>query len=269
MKMEVTSIMKIWYQSAAPLAKEGETRDYYNALKKHASNVAGPDVQVHIQGTTRIPKLPINAYEFYSTKYVNANEILTNIVRAEREGYDVAAIGCLEDPVLLEAKELVNMPVVSSGESAMLFSCMLGHKFSLVCFMPKQEPILEDNIRKHGLESRVASIEQMNITPEELYRIFVDPKPAINKFMQASARAIEKGAEVIIPACNTLSLALVENGVGIVGDTGVPILDTQAVLLRTAIMVAELRKISGLVISRKLKYASPAKEYADKLFSSC
>ena len=53
-------------------------------------------------------------------------------IEMNKEGYNVAIISCFSDPGLEACREKVNIPVIGSGENAMLLSAQLGNKFSIL-----------------------------------------------------------------------------------------------------------------------------------------
>jgi hypothetical protein len=80
--------------------------------------------------------------------------ILDNALRAEAEGYDVFAIGSVQDPGIEEARSLVDIPVVGYGEAAMHFACLLGSRFAVVAFGAGFDQMLDLRVKRLGLSER-------------------------------------------------------------------------------------------------------------------
>ena len=251
--------MKIWYQSSSPLDGGPIFEDYKKAISDHVKAIL-PGVEIDPHGV----KKSILEVEYKYFLYLSKKEIIENMIEAERKGYEVIALGCFLDPGLQEARSMVEIPIASMGESSMLFACTLGKKFSIITYNEKLLSTYEDNIRLYGLDSRLASIGVMKSDLEMLAGAFRSPKPIIDSFIEASEKAIQVGAEVVIPGCGLLNLVLVKNRVNTVRDSGVPILDCVGLNLLMAKTVAKLWEVSGVRTSRRLYYARPPRELIDK-----
>jgi hypothetical protein len=86
---------------------------------------------------------------------------------------------------------------------------------------------------------------------------FADPgfEPRVqNEFEAAARRAVEAGAEVIIP-CG--SFAVIQARKGVKEVEGALVMDGLAVLIKAAEMAVKIKKITGTFISRKLLYQMP------------
>jgi len=65
---------------------------------------------------------------------------------------------------LIEARELVRIPVTAPAEGSMHVAATLGHKFSIIVGKRKWVPKMEDNINMYGLEKKPASFRILNFT---------------------------------------------------------------------------------------------------------
>jgi Asp/Glu/hydantoin racemase len=251
--------MKIWYQSSTPLDGDQVFEEYKQMIYDHSKAII-PNAHLDVYGVIT----SILEVEFKYFAYLNKREIIEKMIAAEYKGYDAICLGCFLDPGLQEARGIVDIPIASMGESSMLFACMLGKRFSIITYNEKLIPLYEDNIRLYGLENRAASMGVMKSDLEMLAGAFKNPKPIISSFIDASERAIDAGAEVVIPGCGLLDLVLVKNRIHSVGESGVPILDCVGVNLQAAQTMATLKEVSGITTSRKLYYAQPSRELLDK-----
>jgi allantoin racemase len=252
--------MKIWYQSSTPL--EGKTifHKYRESIFSHAKKIL-PDVQVEIHGVAKsIPDV-----EYRYVEYLNKKEIIDKLIQADVEGYDAVALGCFLDPGLEEARGVVSIPIVTMGESSMLFSCMLGSKFSIITYNERLIHIYERNIKLYGLENRAGKIGVMNSNLTELAESLNDPKSIIEDFINTSKELIKSGTEVIIPGCGLLNLLLVENHISMIKKYNVPVVDCVGLNLLITYSMAKLKNISGVSTSRKLLYTTPPKDIMEKI----
>jgi hypothetical protein len=104
---------------------------------------------------------------------------------------------------LVEAREILDIPVLGFLETTALVSCMMGRTFSLITPNPKFALSFEQKLKLYGLTERLTSIETMNIPHLPDYRqAFIDPaahQRVMDEFDQAARRAVAAGAEVLIP----------------------------------------------------------------------
>ena len=241
--------MKIWHLSFTVLTDLGP---YHEALKLHFKRVARPDTQIDLHGMspgTYSTNYPGNDIRHAALQYVHGMQFMMNAVRAQKDGYDVYAISTLPDPALREIRALVDIPVVSYGESAMLTACMLGRKFGVLVFIDDLNEIIAQNVENYGLSKRFACAMPVGFTFHDVLEGFTDPSELIEKFKVAARALIAQGADVIIPGEAPLNVLLARNGVTEVDD--VPVMDSLATWIKQAETMYDLRHLCGTKPSRK------------------
>src|SRR5699024_8680300 len=82
---------------------------------------------------------------------------------AEEAGYQGVISDCLADPGVKAAREILGIPVVGPGETAMHYASQLGGSFSIVTVLPNVVSMLENLSKVTGLNVRLASIRSVNI----------------------------------------------------------------------------------------------------------
>jgi allantoin racemase len=228
---------------------------YSAAIARHGKRVLGPDFQLDIKG---VDKGSLDLH-FHYVQYLNDYNILNSLLKAEVEGYDAIAIGCFFDPVIKEAREIINIPILSLAETGMLFACMYGQKFSVVTYQRQALRKKYDQlINLYGLQSRAVAGEYFDISLEVLGNSFNNPEPVLKAFQEAARKAVQKGAEVILPGCGLLNLIVVENGLNQI--EGATVLDISGVLMKSAETMIILRNVSGSRTSRVGYFESPSQE---------
>jgi allantoin racemase len=117
-------------------------------------------------------------------------------VRAEREGFDGIAMGCLLEPGVVAAKEAVRIPVVGAGEAALFVALLVGERIGIVSSSVPGAVSTMRMVRSHGLENKVVAVLPINSRPLD----FAHRRSGIPEAMLAQAkRAVEQyGADVII-----------------------------------------------------------------------
>jgi Asp/Glu/hydantoin racemase len=247
--------MKIWFQTASSAKRWPEL---HKAFNKHLSEAGEPGVVIEVHGTKEGGLA--DQYKFFET--LDTYDILENLPTIKHGCYDALAIGNSMDPCVREAREFLDIPVLSHTETAIHFACMMGRNFSLIALNEKWIPTYENIVRRAGLIDRLVSVDWMKFENiSDVDRLFVDEelrKLAIQEFKQKVKKFIDAGAEVIIPVAGCLTYLFALQGFYKVG--GVPILDCETLLIKTTIMAVKLRKMWDIWTSRRREYASPSEE---------
>ncbi len=237
------------------------------ALEKHIAGLAFGETSFDFE------YLPKASY-FVASKYMellNNPYIVDGLIRREG-GHGAAIIGCFNDPGLQEARESLSIPVIGVGEAGMLLACMLGRNFGVVTVRRKLIPIIEDNIRRYGLESRLIRRDPIRSCEldEKLYpAMFEQPAEiALPPFEEQAVKMAEDGAEVVVVGCASLGPALSLAGYGKVAGTRVPVVNATAAAVKFAEAAAYLNENLGLSTSKALKYQSLPKPIFDGIRAS-
>lgn len=141
---------------------------------------------------------------------VTAPFVLEEVRKAEEEGCDAVIIGCAGDPGLYGARELVDIPVVGVGETAMLFAIGLGRRFSIIIPEKVLKGLLLTNVIKYGFASHLASVrcfeEEMNVRRLRKYVASREMQTLKRAVTEAGKKAIEfDEADALVLGCATLA----------------------------------------------------------------
>jgi allantoin racemase len=185
-------------------------------------------------------------------------QIVENCLQAEREGYDAVAISSFGDQGLEVVRSLVDIPVVSALETALLVSSTIGRRPGLLTLDEGMVRLIRGLVADYGFRERVAAIDHLDppLTEFDLDKGFSGSTELTERFRANARRLIAKGADVLIPAEGVLNGLMVRNGLEEVD--GVPVLDSYGAVLAMAEMLVHLRKRAGLRVSRSGAYAKPA-----------
>lgn len=189
-------------------------------------------------------------YHYYETLVLP--DLLHTLVEAERQGFDAAVIGCFYDLGLQEGRELTTRMVVAAPcESSVHLAATLGHTFSIIVGRRKWIPQMHDNVRRYGLESRLASFRAIDLWVPQYHE---DEGETARRFYEAGKRAIEDdGAEVIVLGCTASAgfHAQLQEALG------VPVIDSALAALKYAEHLVDLRDGFGWSHSKRGGYESP------------
>jgi Asp/Glu/hydantoin racemase len=258
--------IRIWTQSITDLTM---LPGYATTLKSHARRVCSPDTVIDVHGVRpgSYPNglAPIQMTKYFWAEHLLEAQLVENIMRAEREGYDAVAISCFLDPGMEEARSVVDIPVVSSCETALLVSSVIGRAFGMLAIDEQMAEQVRTLVKAYGFQDRVKIIETLNppFTEHELDRAFAGSPAFVERFSKQASRLVDAGVDVIIPAEGVINTVLVRNQVHQVA--GVPVLDSYGTLVAFAEMLVQLRRRAGLSVGRRGAYLRPSPEILSHL----
>lgn len=226
-------LVRIWHQGFVEL--ESVPR-YVDALTRHVRDVASPGTTVDLHGLrtgTYTPhRTAADLARDPALRPLGLAQVVDNVVRAEREGYDAAAITIVQDIGVREARERVRIPVAGYGESAMRAACALGERFAVVAFDRGIAAQIERHIRTLGMVDRALPVEVVDTDYGGVVEAFDRPERLAGAFTAAARRAMATGAGVIIPGQTIMAEALWQHGIREID--GVTVIDALSVTIAAA-----------------------------------
>lgn len=258
--------MKIWHQSLTSIENVPQYRD---AVIQHIQKVARPDVEVVLHGMSKETypaEYPGHFITYAYLQNLHREQFIRNALIAESAGYDCMFIGTIPDVGLLEARTLVDIPVIGYGQASFHIASMLGDCIGIVNFLEPLKDQLKQNIQRYGLGEKLGPIVQTEVGFYDILEGFSNPEPIIESFTKAANKAIELGADVIVPGEGPMNVFLATHGISRIGD--VPIIDSFAAGIKMCESLTDLQKYSGVYMTRKGYFnAKPPEEAVRKLRS--
>lgn len=247
--------MRIWHQSMTELEA---IPAYKNSLEAHAFAILGATRSVEVHGLptgTYLGRSPTAALSNAYAAHRMLDPVLDYAVQAERAGFDAFLIGSFSEPFLTELRSAVDIPVASVAEAAFFTACSVGARAATIVNDPAVGRLVSKSIETHGLARRVQPPRPIApaLDEHQLAAAYAQPAGLLEAFRAAARGCIADGADVIIPAEGVLSEFLYTQRVTTV--EGIPILDAFGVAWLHASMLAELRRSTGLTVSRAGRYA--------------
>jgi allantoin racemase len=167
--------------------------------------------------------------------------VLAAVQQAERDGFDAIITGCFGDPGVDAARELVRIPVIGLGESAMLIAAMLGHRFSILTVVDGVVWPLRFLAMRVGVAEKLASVRAVDI-PVAIIRQMGES--TYERLRAAAQETLERdGADTLVTGCASMSFYADR----LQEDVGVPVVHP----LRVALKSAELLVGCGLRHSQR------------------
>ena len=245
--------IRIWFQCFVDETLGGP---YLDHLRAHVDRIRNANTEVALRGMT-----PPDSYAHPLMEFRCARLAIQNAIRAEREGFDAVAFGHMQDSGLWEARASVTIPVLSLGETSMLYGCTLGARSGIVTINSRFIPGFIQQIAKYGLQQRVTRVLSVDHQPGEFMRSFESPADAqkvIGEFRAQAEHLVEGGVDVVIPGGGIPMLLLAEAKIRDIG--GAPVVDGLHVLLKQTELAVILRRESGIETSRLADFRLPPAE---------
>lgn len=253
--------MRVWEQG---LVATYSLPGYKGLVEAHYRAFQRPGTVVEVHGVKdetgeAASRIAGRAVNYAYLHRMHDNQILKNVLRAEREGFDAVLIGVLQDPGLREARSIVDIPVLGYGEVSMLTACMLGERFSFLCINSQMDALLRQMIRERGLETRATGTTYLDCGYEDLEAAVQGRSTRfLEAFESAAKRAVAAGADVLLPGQTIIAELLWKAGITRFDDAVV--LDPRLPMLRMAEMMVELRKVGMGASRRGFYWAKPPAE---------
>lgn len=227
------------------------SRDYTKLVEQNLNRVKRKDTElVHkYVGHLRRASDTVLAFPIL----LNKVDVIQRAVEAQDDGCDAVLVACSGDPGVIEARTLLDIPMVGPMEAALHLAAQYGRKIGIVTALdPSWAESCETMADSAGLSSRLAGVESIDIpSPIAFTEGFANPAPVREAMIRAAKKLVARGANVIVLGSAGLSVMASNTELAEVPDMGVPILDTISVGLKFAEVRVDLTKSFNLpVISR-------------------
>jgi allantoin racemase len=238
---------------------------YNRALQAFLDRVKDAGTTIEIHGITKRGGI---GDQYRYLEFIEAQEVLENVERATREGFDAFLIGNIGDPGLQEAREITSIPVLGLCETSCHVASMMGGNFALVTGNEKHAARIVENVVRYGLRDRLHGVRSLTLTRLlDLDQGFSDPASRarmVREFREAAQSVSAEGAEVIIPAIGVLMTLLGEENVHAAGKS--PVLNGVAAIVKMGEAAVRMRALmGGTFTSKRNKYAPPPREQMAEL----
>lgn len=173
---------------------------------------------------------------------------------AEANGADAIVIDCMGDPGLHASREVVSIPVLGAGQTAMHLANMLGSQFAFITVLDRLKPLVDDLVVTYGLSDKYASFRAVDIPVLEITRDLDSLHAALTE--QAIVSVESDGADIIVLGCTGfLGCAEAMQSSLLSAGLDVPVIDP----VPATVHMAEALVKSGLTQSKRA-YPQPDKK---------
>ena len=126
--------MRFWVQV---FSSRERNPNFHEALEQHLRSVVELGVEIEVHGTRKGGL----GEQFRFFQAIDLPDIIENVLKCKRatgeKRYDAFVSLNSTDPALVEAREILDIPVLGFLETTALMSCMMGKTFSLITPNPK------------------------------------------------------------------------------------------------------------------------------------
>ncbi len=244
--------IRIWHQSMTVL---DDVPAYETALQERLPLLLRPDTEVVLHGLmpgTFPEAYPRNDLASSYLLYAQGNQWIEAGLEAERQGYDAIVLASMGNPMLREIRTLVNIPVIGFSDTVFRISGLYGRRFGMLFFNLTREDFWPEQVRLMGLQESFVGNSPAGTTFNDVMAAHQDEKKraeVIAQVTEAGEKLARRGADVIVPGEMPLNLLLARAGVSNIG--GATVIDGLAVIFKTAEMLVDLHRTSGMLQSRR------------------
>ena len=133
--------------------------------------------------------------------------VLEEVQKAEQEGYNGILVYCFCDPGVRVAREMVRIPIVGLGETALTYAYFLGHRFSIIAAgknLFRKKSTFERMCLEYGILDKLASVRILGHSP---LGVVSERGGSIEEIMleQIKKAVDEDLADTVVLSCGAMS----------------------------------------------------------------
>ena len=223
---------------------------FFKSLQATIESVKRPDTSVEILTLPdSLPEETEMAYWYVHPLMFSA--LVATAKRAEEQGFDAVIVGCVgATDAEYAIKEVLDIPAVGVGESALLLAQVLGQNFSLLTYDNKIAAWIDRLVYERHLQDICVSVRPANISLGEMMARGSMEKIYKKVLAQAKLAISEDRAEVVVNA-STGFAGLADY---LRKHIDAPVVDAVEAGVKFAEMLADLKMSKNLYQSKVAAY---------------
>ncbi|SMO95006.1 aspartate/glutamate racemase family protein [Paracoccus laeviglucosivorans] len=219
------------------------TQSMTDKIAASARAVAGHGVEIEGRTGHGAPA----SIEGHHDEVMCAPHLLREVREAVEGGADAIVVACFDDPAIGACREISTGPVIGICEAGVKAASMIATSFSVVTTLPRSVPVIEELVRRYGLEHQCRKVRSAEIPVLALEE---EGSNAAALVQAEITRAIaEDKCEAIVLGCAGMADLAQE----LSRKNGLPVIDGVAI----ATKMAEALVGAGLTTSKIGAYAAP------------
>jgi allantoin racemase len=200
---------------------------------------------------------------------INDIYMMDSMADAVERGFDAVIVGPHWDPGLWLARQMLPVPVVGPGESALMLASAIGTKFAVLTVSDGYISHIESAILRYGFDAHAIDrpARSFGMTYENFVACLKGEDDAfLREFEKSALAAIADGANVVIAGGQLFGPLFQQWKFETIADTGVPVIDVGAAAIKVAETMISLRRVAGLRPSQSVTspFRSASKEVTDE-----
>jgi allantoin racemase len=225
--------------------------------RENLERVARADTEFDIVNISESYPLHNNQWLYF--RYACTDATIDRVILAEKQGYDAVFISCNLDIGLYESRELVDIPVTATLESAALMAHVMANgEFSLLSVDYQNGQIQRMMLDAYGLSGKLASIRPFCIDANDLYPDRTPSEQVVHRVREVARLCVEEDfAEVLIAGCTLAGSVLTKMVDDPIADIGAPVIDGMVTGFKMAEMMADMHRAGVPIISRRGFFEKP------------
>ncbi|MBQ9015273.1 MAG: aspartate/glutamate racemase family protein [Firmicutes bacterium] len=118
--------------------------------------------------TTELLSTGFSSVETAAQTVINGAKIIEKVLEIQNKGYDGIFINCFDDPGVLGAREVSNIPVIGPYAATMHYALTISEKVAVISTDEYGIVCEKRKAREHGLENHIAAFENVGLGVLEL-----------------------------------------------------------------------------------------------------
>jgi allantoin racemase len=231
------------------------TKAYDEIISKTLGHYRAEGTELTI---THLENCPPDIDYFYS-KHMIEMSLYEAVMRSEEAGYDAVIVGCLYDPGVRVARELVDIPVIGPLEASFQMAPYFGHSYMLLTDHRKAVPYLRDSALLCGGGANLRGVDAIDWFVRDMIG---DRKAVVQDVVRLSKDAAKRmDAECVIMGCTIIAAIYQEHLMEGGTPSEVPIVNPNLIALKVAEGLADLHRNGGYHLARSGFYQKPTGHY--------
>lgn len=189
---------------------------------------------------------------------LNAVDVANNIANEGRAGAEGIMVACSGDPGIIEARTLVDVPVVGPWEASLHLAAMYGYRFGVITVADQAwVETCHSLVAKSGLINRCVGVQPISIPSAEAFTEgFTNPDRVLAEIDKQARKLVDMGASAICIGSAGLSTIASAGGLTKLSGLDVPVFDTLVAGLKTLEMRVDLHQRGGLPATSRSGYTT-------------
>ncbi|MEZ5925878.1 MAG: aspartate/glutamate racemase family protein [Hyphomicrobiaceae bacterium] len=200
--------------------------------------------------------------DFFYSKHMIEQSLYEAVMRSEEEGFDAVVVGCLYDPGVRVARELVDIPVIGPLEAAFQMAAYYGHSTMVLTDHRKAVPYIREAAQVNGQGQTVRGVDAIDWFVKDMIG---DRAAVVRDVVRVSKEAARRfDAETVIMGCTIIAAIYQEHLMEGGHPSEVPIINPNLVALKVAEGLADLKQKGSYFVARSGFYMKPTGHFAEE-----